>query len=230
MKTTSPSRRGIIERVATVRVMLHTASTERRWTARQPLSEISSAGAVNWPPALLTSTSTWPKRSIAASTTRSGSPGSRTSAATARQAAPLASISARALSSGSSRRPARTTHAPLRASSSAVARPIPVPPPVTSATRPALASGRRGLRKVGERAGIRVTPLSTNLQADEFVCQPAVFVGSGRGDVAGRRPARATHTLTRDRPESYGCRQSTGGDQWRRWRIPGVSRASSGRR
>src|SRR4051794_21705014 len=35
--------------------------------------------------------------------------------------------------------------------------------------------------------------------------------------------------LTRDKSKSYGCRQSTGGDQWRPWRTPGVSRASSGR-
>ncbi len=45
-----------------------------------------------------------------------------------------------------SRRPHTATRAPLAASSIAVARPMPVPPPVTSATRPALASGRRGER------------------------------------------------------------------------------------
>jgi hypothetical protein len=40
-------------------------------------------------------------------------------------------------------RPQTITPAPLAASSRAAARPIPVPPPVTRATRPALASGRK---------------------------------------------------------------------------------------
>jgi hypothetical protein len=35
-----------------------------RCTARHPFAVISSAGAVNWPPALLTSTSIAPNRSI----------------------------------------------------------------------------------------------------------------------------------------------------------------------
>src|SRR5204863_234070 len=79
---------------------------------------------------------------------RPRSSGSRTSAPIARHAPPAASIAARVAASGSSRRPQTTTLAPVLASSSAVARPMPLPPPVTSATRPAFASERRGLRKV----------------------------------------------------------------------------------
>ena len=45
-----------------------------------------------------------------------------------------------------SRRPQTTIRAPVAASSSAVARPIPVPPPLTSATLPELASARSGER------------------------------------------------------------------------------------
>jgi hypothetical protein len=69
----SPPPAGIMARVAAVRVTLQTASTVARSTARQPLSEISSAGAENWPPALFTSTSIASKRWSAASATRSTS-------------------------------------------------------------------------------------------------------------------------------------------------------------
>ena len=67
-KTTSPPSPGIIERVATSRVSSQAASIASRWTARIPLLVISSAGAVNCPPALLTSTSTASKRSRVPST------------------------------------------------------------------------------------------------------------------------------------------------------------------
>ena len=47
MKNTTPRRRGIIQRVATSWVSIHGASTLRRCTARNPFSEMSSAGAAN---------------------------------------------------------------------------------------------------------------------------------------------------------------------------------------
>src|SRR4029453_971863 len=53
-------------------------------------------------------------------------------------------------SSGSARLPAITTRAPVRAYSRAIARPRPVPPPVTSATRPSFASGASGERKASD--------------------------------------------------------------------------------
>ena len=144
MKTTSPRRAGIMARVAAVRVSRHTASTLSRATAPQPLSEIVSAGAANWPPALLTSTSSAPKRPSAASTIRSAASSSRTSSASVAQAPPAAAISSATRARGSVRRPQISTDEPLPASASAVARPIPVPPPVTTATRPAVASGASG--------------------------------------------------------------------------------------
>ncbi len=124
--------------------MFSIPSTFSRHTARQPFAAISSAGLKNWPPALFTSTSRRPRRSSTVSTSRRASPRSRTSPATqstspvaAPAAAPASSpISATAASSTSARRPAIVTPAPQRASSSALALPRPVPPPVTSATRP----------------------------------------------------------------------------------------------
>ena len=64
------------------------------------------------------------------------------SAGTASAREPSASISAAVFSSGSGRRPQITTSAPQRAMSSATARPMPVPPPVTRATVPRWTSGR----------------------------------------------------------------------------------------
>src|SRR4051794_29707783 len=119
--------------------------TFSRCTARQPLGSIASAGTKYWPPALLTSASRRPKRSSAKPTMRSAETGSRTSPAT--QEAPMAEA---AEASTSSRRPQITTDAPQRTSSAAAARPSPVPPPVTSTTRP---SSRPGA-ETSERAGM----------------------------------------------------------------------------
>ena len=58
------------------------------------------------------------------------------SAGTASARVPSASISEAAFSKGSGRRPQITISAPQRARSSATARPMPVPPPVTNATVP----------------------------------------------------------------------------------------------
>ena len=62
MKKMTPERCGIMARTATSRVTAQVASTARRCTARQPLPVMSSAGAENWPPALLTRVSMRPKR------------------------------------------------------------------------------------------------------------------------------------------------------------------------
>ncbi len=64
----------------------------------------------------------------------------RMSPATVEIAPPTSSAAA---SSPSGRRPAMTTRAPQRTSSAAVSLPSPVPPPVTSATRPASMSGAK---------------------------------------------------------------------------------------
>jgi hypothetical protein len=135
---------GIIERVATVLVRSKTASTFSRCTARQPFAEMFSGVATNCPPALFTSTSIRPNRSSAASTRASTCSGSRTSAGTAKASVPAASSSARVSSSGSGRRPASTSEAPVRANSREISRPSPVPPPVTMTIEPAFASSRSG--------------------------------------------------------------------------------------
>ena len=105
-------------------------------TARQPFGDRSSPFTTKLPAALLTRQSTRPNRSTAAATIASTWSGSRTSVGCAAARPPAASISATVSSSGSGRRPATTTDAPSRANSWAMARPIPLPPPVTSATRP----------------------------------------------------------------------------------------------
>ena len=68
---------------------------------------------------------------------------------------------------GSGRRPQIATRAPVRASSRAVARPMPVPPPVTIATFPSLASAVSGERNPS--AMLRSMPEVTS----------AVVVGDG---------------------------------------------------
>ena len=82
------------------------------------------------------------------STIRVASAGSRMSPATSEQRSP---ISAAGLASTSSRRPAITTCAPAAASSIAACLPRLVPPPVTSTTRPASASGA----KICEAGGVK---------------------------------------------------------------------------
>src|SRR6478735_2194004 len=89
-------------------------------TALQPFGDRSSAFTTKFPAALLTRQSIRPNVSTAACMSASTWSGSR------------AAVSA----SGSARRPATTTAAPSRENSSAMARPMPLPPPVTTATCP----------------------------------------------------------------------------------------------
>src|SRR6185437_13380098 len=77
-----------------------------------------------------------PKRSIAAPTKRSAKPGSVTLPLTATASPPAALISATTASPGAASRSLTTTLAPLLASFSAMARPMPRPEPVMSATLP----------------------------------------------------------------------------------------------
>ena len=196
--TTRPPPPGIIERVATARVTLQSASTVTRSTARQPLVGISSAGALNCPPALLTSTSRRAEaleRRVddALDLVRLAQVGGDREAVAA-----AASISARIASSGSARRPQTTTRAPLAASSSAVARPIPVPPPVTSATRPALASAASGDRRRQARCSASIARSSSAVAAREPVERAPRRVRAARP----ARPAR------RRRPRAAAPRRS----------------------
>src|SRR4051794_18296969 len=129
-----PRASGIIALVATTWLMSQVPSTFSRITVRKPLAVMSSAGVMYWPPALFTSTSTFPWRSSTPSTRACTWSSSRLSHSTASQRPP--SPRAAVSSSGSARRPQTTTVAPQAASSRAEARPSPLPPPLTIATWP----------------------------------------------------------------------------------------------
>ena len=108
-------------------------------TVRKPFGVMSSAGDRYWPPALFTSRSIRPWRSITPSTSAATWSSSRMSQL--RASTRPSSASEAVSSSGSSLRPHTTTCAPSAASSSAVARPRPEPPPLTSATCPSSRPG-----------------------------------------------------------------------------------------
>src|SRR5664280_13906 len=87
-------------------------------------------------PALLCRTSTWPSCANTLSASASTALGSETSSAWATALPPAASIARATSSAVPPLRSATWTLAPCRASRSAVARPMPEPPPVTTATLP----------------------------------------------------------------------------------------------
>src|SRR4051794_23703435 len=120
--------------------MVSVPPTFSRVTACQPFNAIASAGTKYWPPALLTSTSSRPKRDSAVSTIASQDERSRTSPATHSQPEPS---EPQASASTSSRRPVSNTDAPHASSSRAAAFPSPVPPPVTRTTEPDSRSGAK---------------------------------------------------------------------------------------
>jgi hypothetical protein len=106
-------------------------------TACQPLALIFSSGVMYWPPALLTRASMRPW-ACTASVTMALTPSSLRMSQTWKLARPPSSaISMAVACSFSGLRPTSTTMAPRRASSCAVQRPMPEPPPVTITTRPA---------------------------------------------------------------------------------------------
>ncbi len=105
-------------------------------TERQPFAESSSAGQRKFAPALFTSTERSPSSSRTVSTISSTRSGSRTSTVVAHASTPRCSISAATGSRCSIDRLAIATFAPWSANPSAIARPIPVPPPVTSTVSP----------------------------------------------------------------------------------------------
>jgi hypothetical protein len=106
-----------------------------RITASKPFGLIAAAGLGNCPPALFTSTSMRPKRPCTASTKAPTFSASRMSHVSANTSPPRRRASSTTSASGSGRRPQIATRAPSSSSSSTTARPMPVPPPVTSATR-----------------------------------------------------------------------------------------------
>ena len=142
---TRPRRCGSIARFATAWVMLKVPRRLLRTTASKPFGEISFAGAGNCPPALFTSTSMRPQRAMTASRKASMASGWRMSTEPAIASKPLSQRDFAASVTGSSRRPQRATRAPRAVTSWAMARPMPVPPPVMSTTRSVSVPGRKGL-------------------------------------------------------------------------------------
>ena len=125
-------------------------------------------------PALFTSTSIRPQRSRCSSTARTTSSSSVICAATACTSIPSERRSAAAASSLSGRRAATVTPYPSSPSARAIAKPMPLEPPVTSAARSATSAplvaitprGARGRRTLSTRAqssrlGSRLGALST---------------------------------------------------------------------
>ena len=141
--STLPSFCGMNAFVAAACVISQVPTTLSSITVRKPFGEIASAGLRNWPPALLTSTSTRPWRSRTPSNRASTAASSRMSIATASALPASASASATIDSIGSGRRPQATTVAPRRTSSSADWRPSPVPAPETTQTRPSSSPGAK---------------------------------------------------------------------------------------
>ena len=105
-------------------------------TRSQSASLISSVGTRLVVPAAYTMMSSRPKVSTQASLTRSSSDVSATSAGTRRVRRPRPSISAATASTFAARRPVTTTSAPASARPRAMARPMPLVPPTTTARRP----------------------------------------------------------------------------------------------
>src|SRR5260370_31349663 len=103
---------------------------------RYSVSVAFSSGPFHSTPALLNATSSRPYLSTVKSTIAFTSAFFATSARTNAASPPSFFISATTCAPSFSRRPVRTTFAPARANSIAVALPIPDVPPVTSATLP----------------------------------------------------------------------------------------------
>src|SRR5262245_31258912 len=125
-------------RMAGTTVLVSTNAPTRliRSTSAKSAALISVSGARSLTAAELISASTPPSSARAVSTRRRASASVPTSPATASALPPAFLIASTTSANGSGRRPKTTTRAPSDAKSSAVARPMPLPPPVTMATLP----------------------------------------------------------------------------------------------
>src|SRR5579862_1595399 len=132
----TPSRPSAMQRRASSVLHTKVPSSTIPVTARQPLKLRSSAGTGKLPAALLTSTSTGPRREVVTSNARATASGSRMSHATPIALPPAPSTARTPAARCSSSRLAIASAAPRRANSTAIARPSPVPPPVMSTTLP----------------------------------------------------------------------------------------------
>ena len=122
---------------STARVSSTTLVSNRRVAASHVSGERLSNVPAGGPPALVTSTSTRPKRASATATTAAPAPGAAKSAGTASTGTPLAaSMAAAVVRRSASPRAQSTRCAPSAASSSATARPRPLLAAATSAILP----------------------------------------------------------------------------------------------
>ena len=143
MLTIAPPRGAPLPSSSSIHCVTHSRAIRKppvrllRTTASQPLALIAASGDGNWPPALLTSASMRPCAASTAATVACTAASSRMSQTCVEQTPPAASISALHglelvdLAADDARRAA-----PSAASSCAVQRPMPEPPPVTMATWP----------------------------------------------------------------------------------------------
>src|SRR5262245_60462122 len=125
---------------ATVLVNTNAPTRLMRRTSAKSAALMSRSGERRRTAAELTSTSTPPNSLRAAPTRRATSASLPTSPLTVCAVPPALPIAAAASARGSGLRPKITTLAPSLAKSSAVARPMPVPPPATMATLPSSAA------------------------------------------------------------------------------------------
>src|SRR5882672_1529398 len=114
-----------------------------RTTASNPLVEMVSIAVRYWPPALFTNPSMRPCSASTASMLAITWDSSRISHAWMLHCPPSSRISRRTVSSFSTLRPQIATRAPSAASSCAVQRPMPLPPPVTMMAWPAKTPARK---------------------------------------------------------------------------------------
>src|SRR5216683_3773505 len=134
---------------ATILVSTKAPTRLIRSTSAKSSAVTFSSGALRRTAAEFTSTSTPPHSRRVSDTRRATSASTPTSPASACPTPPAASMACATSWSGSGLRPNRATRAPSRAKQSATARPMPVPPPATSATLPSSAP-------IGSPAGVEL--------------------------------------------------------------------------
>src|SRR6266542_2115664 len=123
-------------RGATVLVRMKAPTRLMRSTSAKSAALMSRSGERRRTAAELTRTSTPPCSVRASATNRVTSASLPTSPLTAEAVPPALRMASTVSARGSGRRPKMTTLAPSAANSSAVARPMPLPPPATNATLP----------------------------------------------------------------------------------------------
>src|SRR5574343_1501481 len=131
-----PERRGIMLATAAAWLITNRLRMFRSITLSQASSGCSSAAAPQVAPALLTRMSMRPRRSMASATMRRPSSGRAASAATQRASMPLACRWAAASSRSAALRELSRIFAPASPRASAICRPRPREPPVTTAVWP----------------------------------------------------------------------------------------------